>query len=144
MKESINSLMSLKDKSGVLLRKGPRKCFVTGFCISALSFLSISRKLLQRENLPFEYVLTYPLLPPSLTQFNVIWIFLFHLPISLAKSLLQSGSIHNVQKLSNIKTTAINNGNFTKLRIQEPKPPLSTASTIKLLYVKQDLAPSGP
>ena len=86
--------------------------------------------------------------------------FFFHLPISLAKSLLQSGSIHNVQKLSNIKTTALNNGNFTKLCIQElylyklatyapkpsimPKPPLSTASTIKLLYVKQDLAPFGP
>ena len=41
-----------------------------------------------------------PTLPPSsLTQFNLVWIFLFHLPISLAKSLLQSGSIHNVQKL---------------------------------------------
>ena len=102
-----------------------------------------------------------PLLPPSsLTQFNLVWIFLFHLPISLAKSLLQSGSIHNVQKLSSIKTTALSNGNFTKLCIQElylyklatyalkqsimPKPPLSTASAIKLLYVKQDLAPSGP
>ena len=76
------------------------------------------------------------------------------------KSLLQSGSIHNVQKLSNIKTTALNTGNFTKLRIQElylyklttyapkpsimPKSPLSTASTIQLLHVKQDLSPSGP
>ena len=61
-----------------------------------------------------------PLLPPSsLTQFNLVWIFLFHLPTSLAKSLLQSGSLHNVQKLSNIKTTALNNGNFTKLRIHE-------------------------
>ena len=96
-----------------------------------------------------------PLLPPSsLTQFNLVWIFLFHLPISLAKILLQSGSIHNVQKLSNIKTTALSNGNFTKLCIQELhlyklatyapepsvmlKPPLSTASTIKLLHVKQD------
>ena len=44
------------------------------------------------------------LLPPSLlTQFNLVWIFLFHLPINLAKSLLQSGSIHNVQMMSNIK-----------------------------------------
>ena len=102
-----------------------------------------------------------PLFPPSsLTQFNLVWIFLFHLPISQAKGLLQSGSIHNVQKLSNIKTTTLNNGNFTKLRIQElylyklanyapkpsimPKPPLSTASRIKSLHVKQDLAPSGP
>ena len=101
-----------------------------------------------------------PLPPSSLTQFNLVWIFLFHLPINLAKILLQSGSIHNVQKLSNKKTTALSNGNFTKLCILElylyklatyapkpsimPKPPLSTASTIKLLYVKQDLAPSGP
>ena len=61
-----------------------------------------------------------PRLPPSsLTQFNLAWIFLFHRPISQAKSLFQSGSIHNVQKLSNMKTTALNNGNFTKHRIQE-------------------------
>jgi len=32
---------------------------------------------------------------------------------------LQSGSLHNVQKLSNIKTTTLNNGNYTKLHIQE-------------------------
>ena len=98
--------------------------------------------------------------PSSLTQFNLVWIFLFHLPINLAKSLLQSGSIHNVQKLSNIKTTGLNNRNYTKLHIQEfclytlvtyppkpsimPNPPLSDASTIKLLHVEQDLAPSGP
>ena len=102
-----------------------------------------------------------PLLPPSsLTQFNLVWIFSFHLPINLTKSLLQSGSIHIVQKLSNIKATTFNNGNYTKLHIQElylykfatyaPKPsimlnpPLSIASTMKLLHVKQDLAPSGP
>ena len=101
-----------------------------------------------------------PLLPPSsLTQFNLVWIFLFHLPINLAKSHLQSGSLHNVQKLSNIKTTALNNGHYTKLRIQElylyklvtyapkpsimPNPLLSNASTIKLLHVKQNLAPYG-
>ena len=102
-----------------------------------------------------------PLLPPSsLTLFNLVWIFLFHLSINLAKSLVQSGSIHNVLKLSSIKTIALNNGNYTKLRIQEfylymlvtyapkpsmmPNPPLSNASTIKLLQVKQDFAPSGP
>jgi len=98
--------------------------------------------------------------PSSLTQFNLVWIFLFHLPINLAKSLLQSGSIHNVQMMSNIKTTALNNGNYTNLRIQElylyklltyapkpsiiPNPLLSNTSAIKLLHVKQDLAPSGP
>jgi len=41
-----------------------------------------------------------PLLPPSsLTQFNLVWTFLFHLPVNLVKRLLHSGSIHNVQKL---------------------------------------------
>jgi len=101
-----------------------------------------------------------PHLPPSsLTQFSLLWISLFHLPINLAKSHLQSGSIHYVQKLSNIKTTALNNGNYTKLHIQErylyklvtyapepsimPNSPLSNASTIEFLHVKQDLAPSG-
>ena len=102
-----------------------------------------------------------PLLPPSsLTQFNLVWIFLFHPPINLAKRHLQSGSLHNVQKLSNIKTTALNHGNYIKLHTQElylyklvtyapkpsimPNPLLSNASTIKLLHVKQDLAPSDP
>ena len=90
-----------------------------------------------------------PLLPPpSLTQFNLVWILLCHLPINLAKSHLQSGSLYNVQKLSNIKTTALNNESYTKLHIQEfylyklitypPKPSimpnhlLSNASTIKI------------
>ena len=54
----------------------------------------------------------------SLTQFNLEWIFLFHLLIIMAKSVLQSGSIHNVQKLSKVKTTALKNGNYTKLPIQ--------------------------
>jgi len=79
--------------------------------------------------------------------------------ITLARSLLQSRSIH-VKKLSNIKTTALNNRNYITLCIQElylyklvtyapkpsimPKPPLSNVSTIKLLHVKQDVAPSGP
>ena len=61
-----------------------------------------------------------PLLPPSsLMQFNLVWIFLFQPPINLAKSHLQSGSLHNVQKLSNINNTALNNGGYTKLHIQE-------------------------
>ena len=102
-----------------------------------------------------------PLLQPlSLTQLNLVWIFLFHLPINLAKTHPQSGSLHNVQKLSNIRTTTLNNGNYTKLHIPElylhklvtytpklsimPNSLLSNSSTIKLLHVKQDLAPSGP
>ena len=61
-----------------------------------------------------------PLLPLStLPPFNLVWVFLFHLSIKLAKHLLQSGSIHDVQKLSNIKTTTLKNGNYTKLHIQE-------------------------
>ena len=55
----IDFLLSLKDTSGIPLIKGPRQCFVTGFYISARSILAISKKLLQRETLPFEYVLTY-------------------------------------------------------------------------------------
>ena len=82
-------------------------------------------------------------------QFNLVWIFLFHLPINLAKDLLQSGSIHNVQKLSSIKNIALNNGNYTKLSIQKlhlfklityaPKqsimsnPLMSNASTISTI-----------
>ena len=31
IKKCIDCLVSLKDKSGVLLNKGPKKCFVTGF-----------------------------------------------------------------------------------------------------------------
>ena len=55
----IDFLLSLKDTSGIPLIKGPRQCFVTGFYISARSILAISKKLLQRETLPLEYVLTY-------------------------------------------------------------------------------------
>jgi len=58
------------------------------------------------------------------------------------------------------KNHRFKHGNYTKLHIQElylyklvsyhpkqsimPNPLLSNASTIKLLHVKQDLAPSGP
>jgi len=58
------------------------------------------------------------------------------------------------------KTTALNNGNCTKLHIQElylyklityalkrsimPNPLLSSVSAIKLLHVKHNLTPSGP
>ena len=52
-------LKSLKDQSGVSLAKGPRKMFVIGFCISALSILSISKNRLNRSVPPYEYVLTY-------------------------------------------------------------------------------------
>ena len=58
-----------------------------------------------------------PFPPSSLKKVNLVWVFLFHPPISQARSLLQSGSIHIVQKLSNIKAITLNNGNFTKLCI---------------------------
>ena len=59
LNDGIDMLKSLKDQSGVSLAKGPRKMFVIGFCISALSILSISKTLLNRSVLPYEYVLTY-------------------------------------------------------------------------------------
>ena len=55
----IDTLKSLKDQSGVPLAKGPRKMFVIGFCISAFSILNISKNLLNRSVLSYEYVLTY-------------------------------------------------------------------------------------
>ena len=75
------------------------------------------------------------------------------------KKIRQSGSILNVQRVSKPTTTTSKHGNTTKLNNLElhfympiiyapkpstmPKPPLSTASAIRLLYVKLDLAPSG-
>ena len=57
--DGIDMLKSLKDQSRVSLAKSPRKIFVIGFCISALSILSISKTLLDRSVLPYEYVITY-------------------------------------------------------------------------------------
>jgi len=59
LKDSIDTLKSLEGQSGVPLAKGPRKIFVIGFCISALSILKISKNHLNRSVLPFEYVITY-------------------------------------------------------------------------------------
>ena len=100
------------------------------------------------------------LLLSSLTEFNLAWIYLFPLPANLARNIPQSGSIHNAQKQSRIRTIASNNGNSIKLHIPElyfyklvtyapkpsitPKPLLSTISIIRLLPVRLDLAPSGP
>ena len=104
------------------------------------------------------------ILPPlpisSILEFNLVWIFLFYLPINLAKCFLQSGSMHNVQKLPKIEATASKNGNDTKPRPLEvclyklvtysrkpsivPKHHLSSTSTIRLLHSKQDLVPSAP
>ena len=78
-----------------------------------------------------------PLLPLSLlTQFNLVWFFLFLLPINLAKDILQSGSILNLQKLSKLKTTVSKHGNTTKFHklelhfykpiIYTPKPSTNT------------------
>ena len=59
LQSGIETLKFLKDANGLPLISVPRKMFVIGFYISALSILSISKKLLQRSETPFEYVLTY-------------------------------------------------------------------------------------
>ena len=59
LKSGIETLKFLKDANGLPLISGPRKMFVIGFYISALSILNISKNLLQRSETPFEYVLTY-------------------------------------------------------------------------------------
>ena len=106
-------------------------------------------------------ILILPLLPlSSLTQFSLVWIFLFPLPISLAKSIRQSGSILIEQRLLKLETTTSKHGNITKLHslelhLYKPiiyaaklstmlEPPLSTASAIRLLHIKLDLAPPCP
>ena len=59
LKDGVNFLKSLKGTSGLPLKQGPRKTFIIGFYISALSILAICKNLLQRTESPFEYVLTY-------------------------------------------------------------------------------------
>ena len=59
LRDGIEFLKTLKETSGLPLIKGPRKVFVIGFCISVFSILAISKQLLERTELPFEYVLTY-------------------------------------------------------------------------------------
>ena len=49
---------SLKDQSGAQLAKGPKKMFTIGFCILLFSLLNISKNLINRSVLPYEYVLT--------------------------------------------------------------------------------------
>ena len=59
LKDGIEFLKSLKDTAGIPLIKGPRKAFIIGFYVSALSILAISKNLLERTESPFEYMLTY-------------------------------------------------------------------------------------
>ena len=59
IQDSLQTLKSLKDTNGLPVIQGPRKTFVIGFCVSAQSILEISKTLLEREESPFEYVLTY-------------------------------------------------------------------------------------
>ena len=59
LKDGVTFLKSLKDTSGLPLIQGPRKTFIIGFSISALSIIAISKNLLQGTESPFEYVLTY-------------------------------------------------------------------------------------
>ena len=57
--KGIETLKFLKDTACNLIMKGPRKTFVLGFTISALSILNINKTLLERTETPFEYILTY-------------------------------------------------------------------------------------
>eukprot|EP00794_Sanderia_malayensis_P011743 gene11743-12964_t len=59
IKSSIEYLKHLKDPAGVQIIKGQRKTFVKGFAISAFSVLSICKILLERSEVPFQYILTY-------------------------------------------------------------------------------------
>ena len=57
--DGIETLKFLKDTAGTPIIRGPRKTFVLGFTISALSIINISKMLLERTEAPFEYILTY-------------------------------------------------------------------------------------
>ena len=57
--DGIETLKYLKHTAGIPIIKGPRKTFVLGFTISALSIMEISKALLERRETPFEYILTY-------------------------------------------------------------------------------------
>ena len=59
LRHGIETLQSLKDTAGMPLIKGQRKLFIVGFSVSALSILAISKLLLERSDLPYEYILTY-------------------------------------------------------------------------------------
>ena len=54
----IETIKFFKGTAGTPIIKGPRKTFVLGFTISALS-MSISKALLERTETLFEYILTY-------------------------------------------------------------------------------------
>ena len=57
--DEIETLRYFKDTAGIPIITGPRKIFVLGLTISALSIMEISKALLERRETPFEYILTY-------------------------------------------------------------------------------------
>ena len=57
--DTVAFLKSLKDTNDLPLIQGPQKTFLIGFCVSSHSILTISKNLLEREESPFEYILTY-------------------------------------------------------------------------------------
>eukprot|EP00794_Sanderia_malayensis_P002248 gene2248-2568_t len=58
-KSSIEYLKHLKDLAGVQIIKGQRKTFMRGFAVSGLSVLSVCKTLLERSEVPFQYILMY-------------------------------------------------------------------------------------
>ena len=69
LNDSIQFVRSLKDTGGNPLVKGPRQTFITGFSISVLSIITISKNLLQHSNSPFQYILTYRFSQDTLEMF---------------------------------------------------------------------------
>ena len=59
LQNGIEILKSLKDTAGQLLIHGRLKCFIVGFTVSAVSILKISRKLFERPESSFAYILTH-------------------------------------------------------------------------------------
>ena len=57
--DGIETLKYLKAPAGTPIIRGPRKTFVLGFTISALSIINIRKALLERRETQFDYILTY-------------------------------------------------------------------------------------
>ena len=96
-----------------------------------------------------------PLLPLSLlTQFNLVWILLFPLLISLVENILQSVKAVKAKnyrfkawkhhQTPQSRASFVQAHNLCSKTINNAKSPLSAASAIRLLHVKLGLVPSGP
>ena len=62
-------MKTVKTLDGIAVVNGSRKTFIQGFAISANSILAISKELLQRASMPYEYVLAYRFSQDALEMF---------------------------------------------------------------------------